>query len=159
MGAAPSRAVEDVFNFRDDHLSDLYCDRVHSGDCSAIPATTVRFVARGLARAVIAACLHTTILSSVLMTGPAEAADSRPERRAPKAAGPRVAGPMVAGPIVGGIAANNGYYAYGPYARTGTLPWSPLYGPALPVRPGCWLQRQRLWTEYGWRWRVAPICY
>jgi len=21
------------------------------------------------------------------------------------------------------------------------------------------LQRQRIWTEYGWQWRAAPICY
>ncbi|WP_146617743.1 hypothetical protein [Rhodoplanes serenus] len=103
----------------------------------------------------IATCLHTAILSSILLTGPAEAADTRPAHRAHS-----VAGPIVAGPIVGGVAANNGYYAYGPYGLTGgPLPWSPLYGPAVPVQPGCWLQRQRLWTEYGWRWRVAPVCY
>lgn len=67
---------------------------------------------------------------------------------------------VVAGPIVGGIAANNGYYAYGPYYRPGSaLGWSPLFGPAVPVPPGCYMQRQRLWTEYGWQWRTAPICY
>lgn len=70
-----------------------------------------------------------------------------------------------AGPIIGGIAANNGYYAYGPYAAPGApapwgeLPWSGLYGPAVPVARGCYVQRQRIWTEYGWRWRKAPICY
>jgi len=65
-----------------------------------------------------------------------------------------------AGPIVGGIAANNGYYAYGPYSWPGLpLRWSPLFGPAVPVPPGCYIQRQRIWTEYGWRWREAPICY
>jgi hypothetical protein len=67
---------------------------------------------------------------------------------------------VVAGPIIGGIAANNGYYAYGPYHWPGSaLGWSPLYGPAVPVPPGCYMQRQRIWTEYGWRWRLAPICY
>ncbi len=67
---------------------------------------------------------------------------------------------VLAGPIIGGIAANNGYYAYGPYYAPGlVLGWSGLYGPAIPVAPGCYLQRQRLWTEYGWRWRTAPICY
>ncbi len=67
---------------------------------------------------------------------------------------------VVAGPIVGGIAANNGYYAYGSYYAPGSaLGWSPLLGPAVPVPPGCYLQRQRIWTEYGWRWRTAPICY
>ncbi|NVO12512.1 MAG: hypothetical protein HXX10_00585 [Rhodoplanes sp.] len=66
----------------------------------------------------------------------------------------------VAGPIIGGTVANNGYYAYGPYAGPGApLPWSNLYGPAVPVAPGCFMQRQRIWTEYGWRWRVAPLCY
>lgn len=73
---------------------------------------------------------------------------------------PRSGTRIVAGPIVGGAAANNGYYAYGPYASPGApLPWSRLYGPAVPVAPGCWMQRQRIWTEYGWRWRTAPICY
>lgn len=67
---------------------------------------------------------------------------------------------VVAGPVVGGIAANNGYYAYGPYSWAGSpLRWSPLFGPAVPVPPGCYIQRQRIWTEYGWRWRQAPICY
>ena len=71
---------------------------------------------------------------------------------------PRVA--PVAGPIVGGVAANNGYYAYGPYYWAGApLGWSSLFGPAVPVAPGCYIQRQRIWTEYGWRWRQAPICY
>ena len=66
----------------------------------------------------------------------------------------------VAGPIVGGVAANNGYYAYGPYYWPGVpIGWSHLFGPALPVSPGCYIQRQRIWTEYGWRWRQAPICY
>jgi hypothetical protein len=66
----------------------------------------------------------------------------------------------VAGPIVGGVAANNGYYAYGPYYWAGVpIGWSPLFGPAVPVSPGCYIQRQRIWTEYGWRWRQAPICY
>jgi hypothetical protein len=69
-------------------------------------------------------------------------------------------GGEVAGPIIGGTVANNGYYAYGPYAGPGTpLPWSNLYGPAVPVAPGCFMQRQRIWTEYGWRWRAAPLCY
>jgi hypothetical protein len=67
---------------------------------------------------------------------------------------------VVAGPIIGGMAANNGYYAYGPYYWPGSaLRWSPLYGPAVPVAPGCYMQRQRIWTEYGWQWRAAPICY
>ncbi|MFL9828019.1 hypothetical protein [Rhodoplanes sp. SY1] len=79
--------------------------------------------------------------------------------------GRRAAPRPVAGPIVGGLAANNGYYAYGPYATPGSpvawraLPWSDLYGPAVPVTPGCYMQRQRVWTEYGWRWRTGPICY
>jgi hypothetical protein len=65
-----------------------------------------------------------------------------------------------AGPIIGGIAANNGYYAYGPYYSPAPFRgFSPLYGPAYPYPAGCYLQRQRIWTEYGWRWRVAPICY
>jgi len=65
-----------------------------------------------------------------------------------------------AGPIVGGTAANNGYYAYGPYYWAGVpVSWSRLFGPALPIAGGCYLQRQRIWTEYGWRWREAPICY
>lgn len=69
-------------------------------------------------------------------------------------------GGEVAGPIIGGTVANNGYYAYGPYTGPGApLPWSSLYGPAVPVAPGCTLQRQRIWTEYGWRWRAAPLCY
>lgn len=72
---------------------------------------------------------------------------------------------QIAGPIIGGLAANNGYYAYGPYAGPGSpvawraLPWSDLYGPAVPVTPGCYMQRQRVWTDYGWRWRTGPICY
>lgn len=69
-------------------------------------------------------------------------------------------GGEVAGPIIGGTVANNGYYAYGPYTGPGApLPWSNFYGPAVPVAPGCSMQRQRIWTEYGWRWRVAPLCY
>lgn len=65
-----------------------------------------------------------------------------------------------AGPIIGGSAANNGYYAYGPYYWPGSaVGFSPLYGPTAPVAPGCYMQRQRIWTEYGWRWRTAPICY
>ena len=72
----------------------------------------------------------------------------------------RPAARVLAGPIIGGMAANNGYYAYGPYDAPGSaLGWSGLYGPTIPVPPGCYLQRQRLWTEYGWRWRTAPICY
>jgi hypothetical protein len=71
---------------------------------------------------------------------------------------PRAA--LVAGPIVGGMAANNGYYDYGPYYWAGVpVGWSSLFGPAVPVSPGCYIQRQRIWTEYGWRWRQAPICY
>jgi hypothetical protein len=72
----------------------------------------------------------------------------------------RARGRIVAGPIIGGIAANNGYYAYGPYYWPGSaLGWSALYGPTMSVAPGCYRQRQRIWTEYGWRWREAPICY
>lgn len=73
-----------------------------------------------------------------------------------------------AGPIVGGIVANSGNYAYGPYvvadpwAASAPRLWSePVVRPGvvLPVPPGCFLQRRRIWTEYGWRWRTAPICY
>jgi hypothetical protein len=86
------------------------------------------------------------VVLAVVMLAPS--AEARAKRTAP------------AGPIVGGIAANNGYYAYGPYYAPGPyLGWSPLLGPALPVPAGCYLQRQRIWTEYGWRWRTAPICY
>ncbi len=65
-----------------------------------------------------------------------------------------------AGPIVGGLVANNGYYAYGPYYAPGPfVGFSRLFGPAYPVTPGCYIQRQRIWTDYGWVWRQAPICY
>ncbi|EJW13388.1 hypothetical protein A33M_3808 [Rhodovulum sp. PH10] len=73
-----------------------------------------------------------------------------------------------AGPIVGGIVANTGNYAYGPYVVADPLaapaprPWpGPVVRPGvvLPVPPGCFVARRRIWTEYGWRWRTAPICY
>lgn len=94
--------------------------------------------------------------AALVLTAAPGAADGSHDRR--------VRTRPIAGPIVGGIAANNGYYAYGPYAAPGPaawgpLPWSSLYGPAVPPAPGCFLQRQRVWTEYGWRWRTAPICY
>lgn len=102
---------------------------------------------RGAAFAALAAIACAALLNVVAGTGEAWA-------------GPRERGRVVAGPIVGGTAANNGYYAYGPYSWPGSsLPVSPLFGPTLPVPPGCYMQRQRIWTEYGWRWRAAPICY
>lgn len=101
------------------------------------------------------------VAAGLALAGPAVAdggAGARPRARSPAAE-------QIAGPIIGGLAANNGYYAYGPYAAPGgpvawrALPWSDLYGPAVPVAPGCWMQRQRVWTDYGWRWRTGPICY
>jgi hypothetical protein len=84
----------------------------------------------------------------------ASAAEVRAKR------GPAKLGGTAAGPIIGGLVANNGYYAYGPYYAPGPLIGSSrLYGPALPVTPGCYTQRQRIWTDYGWVWRRAPICY
>ncbi|MBK5961760.1 hypothetical protein CCR97_26655 [Rhodoplanes elegans] len=117
--------------------------------------TIVRLAARhgGAARAGIVSGIGLGV--AVMIATPA-LADGSAGRAAPR---------VVAGPIVGGLAANNGYYAYGPYAAPGSpvawraLPWSDLYGPAVPVAPGCWMQRQRVWTEYGWRWRTGPICY
>ncbi|RAI44630.1 hypothetical protein CH341_08030 [Rhodoplanes roseus] len=107
---------------------------------------------------VSAALLAAVAAAVILWPVVAGAADIAPERRAWR-------GGAVAGPIIGGTVANNGYYAYGPYAAPGVppawaaAPWSGLYGPAVPVAPGCYTQRQRVWTEYGWRWRTAPICY
>jgi hypothetical protein len=80
-------------------------------------------------------------------------ADARGKRAAARIGGAE------AGPIIGGLVANNGYYAYGPYYRPGLVGISGLFGPAVPVTPGCYLQRQRIWTTYGWVWRQAPICY
>jgi hypothetical protein len=92
------------------------------------------------------------MLGAILLEIASDAAAQSLDRQRPDA--------VVAGPIVGGITANNGYYAYGPdYWAGAPLGWSRLFGPAVPIAPGCYLQRQRIWTEYGWRWREAPICY
>jgi len=37
-----------------------------------------------------------------------------------------------------------GLYAYG--------------GPIYPYYGGCWVHR-RVWTPYGWRWRLVDVCY
>ncbi len=93
--------------------------------------------------------LALTAALATAIAGPAEAR----AKRLPKVGGTE------AGPIIGGMVANNGYYAYGPYYAPGFVGVSGLYGPALPVAPGCYLQRQRIWTTFGWVWRQAPICY
>jgi hypothetical protein len=61
-----------------------------------------------------------------------------------------VIGGLAAGAIIGSAAANNGYYAYGPgpvYAAPG-----PYYG------GGCYITRQRVWTNYGPRWQRVRVC-
>ncbi len=94
------------------------------------------------------------ILATLVAVATAGPADAHPKRTLSRIGGTE------AGPIIGGLVANNGYYAYGPYYRPGPLVgFSPLYGPAYPITPGCYLQRQRIWTTYGWVWRRAPICY
>ncbi|MFD2181443.1 hypothetical protein [Rhodoplanes azumiensis] len=123
--------------------------------------TIVRLVARLGVTASATLVLGAGVGVAVMIATPALADGSGGRRAAPR---------PVAGPIVGGLAANNGYYAYGPYAAPGSpvawraLPWSDLprsdlWGPVVPVAPGCWMQRQRVWTDYGWRWRTGPICY
>jgi hypothetical protein len=92
-------------------------------------------------------------IAAALATALAGPADARAKRALDRIGGTE------AGPIVGGLVANNGYYAYGPYYAPGLVGISGLYGPAYPVAPGCYLQRQRIWTTYGWVWRQAPICY
>lgn len=93
------------------------------------------------------------IVGAVVAAALAAPADARTKHALPRVGGKQ------AGPIIGGIVANNGYYAYGPYYAPGLVGISGLYGPALPITPGCYQQRQRIWTTFGWVWRQAPICY
>jgi hypothetical protein len=61
-----------------------------------------------------------------------------------------VIGGLAVGAIVGSAAANNGY-AYGP---------GPVYYGAAPAYygGGCYITRERIWTNFGPRWRRVRVC-
>jgi hypothetical protein len=74
---------------------------------------------------------------------------------APTTADARNNGGAVAAGVIGGLAAgaiigsavNNGYYAYG----AGPAYYGAGYG-------HCYIQRQRVWTNYGPRWQRVRVC-
>jgi len=59
-----------------------------------------------------------------------------------------VIGGLAAGALIG--AAANGYYGPGPYYAYAPGPY--YYG------PGCYWTRQRVWTNFGWRWHRVRVC-
>lgn len=73
----------------------------------------------------------------------------------PQQAEARGRGGAVAAGVIGGLAAgaiigsaiNRPAYGYG------------YYGPSYAAYPGCYWQRQRVETPYGWRWQRVRVCY
>ena len=75
-----------------------------------------------------------------------------------------VIGGLAAGAIIGG-AAQGGYYGGSGYGYYGGPAYgystgyyaAPAYGYSNGYA-GCYIQRQRVWTDYGWRIRRVRIC-
>ena len=70
------------------------------------------------------------------------------------AVGAGVAAGVIGGAIIGGAIANS-YYPYGYYG-----PGYGYYGPGYAGGPygPCYVQRQRFWDGYGWRFRRVRVC-
>ncbi|HZD91658.1 MAG TPA: hypothetical protein VE224_16275 [Pseudolabrys sp.] len=81
-------------------------------------------------------------LASVAMPQPAQA------RHGHVAAG--IIGGLAAGALLGAAVANGPYY-YGP---------GYYYGPPGPYyyRPHCWLEHERYWNGWTWRWHRVRVC-
>ena len=56
-----------------------------------------------------------------------------------------IIGGLAAGALIGAAVANGPYYAYGP-------------GPYYAYGPGCYWTRERVWTNWGWRWHRVRVC-
>ncbi len=63
-----------------------------------------------------------------------------------------VIGGLAVGTMIGSAAARNN----GPYYQPAPAYYGAgYYGPGYP---GCYLQRQRVWDGFGWRWTRVRVC-
>jgi hypothetical protein len=90
----------------------------------------------------------TALAAAAAITVAAFAAPTPADARDGGAVAAGVIGGLAAGAIIGSAAANNGY-AYGP---------GPGYYGAAPVYGRCYITRQRVFTDYGPRWRRVRVC-
>jgi hypothetical protein len=58
------------------------------------------------------------------------------------AVGAGIIGGLAAGAIIGSAIAPRPYYGPGP----------------VYYAPGCYWTRERIWTDWGWRWRRVRVC-
>lgn len=93
-----------------------------------------------------------TVLAAAATLGLATMAAPQPARAdcIGCAVGAGIIGGLAAGAIIGSAVAPRPYY-YGPGYYAG--PGAPVY-----YAPGCYWARQRIWTQWGWRWRRVRVC-
>ncbi len=91
----------------------------------------------------------TALAAAAVVAVAAVAAPTTADARNGGAVAAGVIGGLAVGAIVGSSAANSGYYGYG-YA-----PAPVYYGPPAY---GCYITRQRVWTNYGPRWQRVRVC-
>jgi hypothetical protein len=99
------------------------------------------------------AAVATLAVSAIAAPAPAHAQ---------RGVGVGIAAGLLGGAIIGGAIASSPYY-YGPGYGPGYYGPGPYYGPAYvaggyPPGPPCYLQRQRFWDGYSWRYRSVRVC-
>lgn len=113
----------------------------------------------------ISAAIATVCIASLAIGAPKPA-----EARNGGAVAAGVIGGLAAGAIIGG-ATRGGYYGGSGYGYSGGPGYgyydAPAYGySTAPTYSGysgsdyggCYVQRQRVWTDYGWRIRRVRVC-
>ena len=87
------------------------------------------------------------VVAAALLAGATVATPQPAEARGGRiAAG--VIGGLAAGALVGAAVAGAPHY-YGP---------GYYYGPGPYYGPHCWIQRERFWDGFGWRFRRVRVC-
>lgn len=81
------------------------------------------------------------------------AAVSAPQQAEARGRGGAVAAGIIGGLALGAIAAGAAHSYYGPG------PGYYAYGPGpVAYGPGCYWTRERVWTNWGWRFRRVRVC-
>jgi hypothetical protein len=91
-----------------------------------------------------------TALAAAATFGLAVIAAPQPAEARGGAVAAGIVGGLAAGAIIG-AAANGPYYAYGPGPGY-------YYGGGPGYYGGCFWTRQRVWTNWGWRFRPVRVC-
>jgi len=62
--------------------------------------------------------------------------------------------------LSGAVAAPHGHFGHGGFAFHGRGFHGGFFGPGIGLYDyggGCWV-RSRVWTPFGWRWRLVDVC-